>query len=349
MINGMISVVVPVYNCSKYIIDCVEMLQRQTYGNIEIILVNDGSTDDSELVCLELQDKYGNIIFLSQKNMGAAAARNQGIKHANGEYLVFVDADDSVKEDMLSKLIQHMDAMTDIVCCDYEILGMSKKEKMFDSEFSASMICEKQPLFLQLMDYTYGHEKGNATAIGVPWAKLYRSKMINEHSILFDTSLRRMQDNIFNMEAFVCARTVKYVHEYLYMYRVDHIGTYKKAGLDPEIYLKVLEARRKLFDKYEELKTPKNNEYFRKEHLNFLMMSIHNVTVSSANKRDKIVKIYNLLHEDEYVQGLGIINLDHLSLKEKLQVFLFRRKMPRLLYALYAVKYRREMDDKIKK
>lgn len=100
-----ISVIVPVYNAGKYLYQCIESLISQTYSNLEIILVNDGSNDDSEKICLQFVDKDQRVHYIHQDNAGAAAARNNGINHATGDYIGFVDSDDYIDADMYETLL----------------------------------------------------------------------------------------------------------------------------------------------------------------------------------------------------------------------------------------------------
>ena len=212
----LVSVIIPVYNCAKYISDLLENLVNQTYRNLEIILIDDGSKDNSADICKTWEKKHSNIHYFYQENGGAAKARNNGLEHANGAYIMFVDGDDQVKSTIVEELMNNIDENVDIVCCSYEILGTGKHELMFPSSIIATSIKEKEPFYLQLMDYTYGHGPECATAIGVPWGKIFRRELIEKNSIRFDTSLRRMQDNIFIMEAFYHARKVVYLPLFLY-------------------------------------------------------------------------------------------------------------------------------------
>ncbi|MGE4284436.1 MAG: glycosyltransferase family 2 protein [Clostridia bacterium] len=103
--NPKISIIVPVYNVEKYIGRCVESLLAQTYKNIEILLINDGSTDNSLALCKELEAKYQNIIkVLNQENKGQSSARNYGLQNISGEFIGFVDSDDWIEKDMYEYL-----------------------------------------------------------------------------------------------------------------------------------------------------------------------------------------------------------------------------------------------------
>lgn len=104
--NNLISIIVPVYNAEAYLEKCVESLINQTYRNIEIILINDGSNDSSERICLKFANEDKRVKYFKQSNSGAAAARNKGLDNASGNYIGFVDSDDFVDEDMFEVLLK---------------------------------------------------------------------------------------------------------------------------------------------------------------------------------------------------------------------------------------------------
>ena len=98
------SFIVPVYNTSKYLKKCLDSLVKQTFKDFEIIIVNDGSTDNSSNIISKYQDTYRNIKVINQKNQGLSMARNNGVKEANGEYLIFIDSDDYVEKNLLKEV-----------------------------------------------------------------------------------------------------------------------------------------------------------------------------------------------------------------------------------------------------
>ena len=116
-----VSVIVPVYNVEKYIDKCLESLVNQTLKDIEIIIVNDGSTDNSIKIVEEYKEKYKNkIIYLEKENGGLSDARNYGIQYAKGEYIAFLDSDDYVDRKMYEKLYNKaIENNSDIVECDF--------------------------------------------------------------------------------------------------------------------------------------------------------------------------------------------------------------------------------------
>ena len=116
----MISVIVPVYNVEEYLEECLESIKRQTYTDIEVILVNDGSTDRSKEICERYCEKDSRFKLVSQENKGQSVARNLGMAESKGEFISFVDSDDVLKEDMLEQLMKQMTSEDiDIVECWY--------------------------------------------------------------------------------------------------------------------------------------------------------------------------------------------------------------------------------------
>lgn len=104
--NPLVSVVVPVYNVEKYLSVCVDSLLRQQYKNIEIFLIDDGSTDSSGEICDKYSSKYQNVKVFHKNNSGLGYTRNYGLKRISGEYVTFVDSDDYVENDLIQKLIE---------------------------------------------------------------------------------------------------------------------------------------------------------------------------------------------------------------------------------------------------
>ncbi len=118
MKNELISVVVPIYNVEKYLKKCINSIISQTYSNLEIILVNDGSTDNSKKICNEFAYEDDRILVINKENGGLSSARNSGIEIAKGEYIVFIDSDDYIEIDMIENLYKGcVDNGAQIACC----------------------------------------------------------------------------------------------------------------------------------------------------------------------------------------------------------------------------------------
>ena len=129
--NILVSIVVPIYNAENYLTKCIYSIIKQTYKNIEIILVNDGSTDNSLKICetFALNDK--RIIIISQKNMGVSTARNIGINVAKGEYISFVDSDDTIEDNYIQELVDNSNSgKVDVVICGYNDIYTNNKSHL---------------------------------------------------------------------------------------------------------------------------------------------------------------------------------------------------------------------------
>lgn len=116
--SGLVSIIIPVYNCEKYLDKCLSSVIAQSYQKLEIIVINDGSNDNSGKMIQEYADNYANILPINQANSGVSAARNNGIEKASGEYLLFVDGDDYLETEYIKKLVEAAQRnASDLVIC----------------------------------------------------------------------------------------------------------------------------------------------------------------------------------------------------------------------------------------
>ena len=128
----MISVIVPVYNVEEYLEECLESIRQQTYTDIEVILVNDGSTDGSRKICERYYEKDNRFKLINQENQGQSVARNRGVKESIGQYIMFVDSDDVINTNVLEVLLPYMKTDVDIVECRM----VRNKEELNSNEIS---------------------------------------------------------------------------------------------------------------------------------------------------------------------------------------------------------------------
>lgn len=135
----MISVIVPVYNVEKYLEECLDSIQNQTYSDIEVILVNDGSTDKSKVICDRYCEDDNRFQLLNQENQGLSAARNNGVAASTGEFIAFVDSDDIILSNYLETLMHYMREDVDIVESQFTI---SKEEFLAESYKELTILFE---------------------------------------------------------------------------------------------------------------------------------------------------------------------------------------------------------------
>ena len=202
-----ISVIIPVYNIEKYLSQCVESIISQTYEDLEIILIDDGSTDNSPQICNEFAKKDKRIIVIHKANGGAASARNTGLRRATGECLAFVDSDDYLEEDTLSKLAGAMSRTgADIVECAFanEFLDKTVDTISYTEEIEFSTT-EYLKCFLK-----------NWTC-GLACNKLFKKEVLKG---VFYEEGHQIDDEFFTYQGVINATKIVYIPDILYHYRM---------------------------------------------------------------------------------------------------------------------------------
>ncbi|SFS97757.1 glycosyltransferase family 2 protein [Sphingobacterium wenxiniae] len=169
----LISVIIPIYNVEAYLRECLDAVINQSYTNLEIILINDGSTDSSSLICEEYAKVDHRIVIINQENAGPSAARNSGLEKSTGAYIAFIDSDDAVHSDLFTVLYNKIEH-ADIAVCDY-LRFEDKIPITVTAPMNVDTVeikkCSGREMNLSLFD-----NKVNLLAI-VVWAKLYRRQL----------------------------------------------------------------------------------------------------------------------------------------------------------------------------
>jgi len=325
-----ISIVITAYNVENYILECLTSIINQDYDSYEVLVIDDGSTDNTSNICLEMQNKDSRIKYIRQNNQGVSVARNTGIEKACGKYICFVDGDDYLPQHAISNLVREIDEDFDIVCGDYIAFGIDykKNEVFFTDQFIADDFSNKKLLFKQLMNGNYGRtDKSNATAIGVPWGKLYKLDFLLDNKLFFDPELKRMQDNIFNMHSFDKAHKIKYVHECCYAYRIAHVKAFG-FGTPLNIWEKILEERNRFSQKHKnewDLELIHSQQYEE----NIALISSIGYIVTHFEKKE----IYNELEKLRNCKIYSNVSKYHFS-KCSIKFFPIRALMKMRLYRL---------------
>lgn len=207
--NPLISIIVPTYNVEKYIRTCIESILAQTYRNVEVIIVNDGSTDQSLAVISDLICSHHNVKVINQKNQGLSVARNTGIDVATGKYITFVDADDKIMPGFVSSLYQIADKTgADIVRGSFrDFNGNIPKDWVPD--FNVPTNCGT----IVLDQFLSSHISF------VVWSSIYRLDFINSNHIRFTPGIL-LEDGDFTTRAYMLAKLVATSPEPNYAYRI---------------------------------------------------------------------------------------------------------------------------------
>lgn len=211
----LISLVVPVYNCEKYVGECIESILSQDYSNIELILVNDGSKDNSKNIIEDYSKKDKRIKIINQENSGVSSARNNGMKISKGKYIGFIDADDYVEKDYVSyyyKIIKKNNAEIALTPMPRKFNEENKrKEHNYDKDFVEVWTGAKAAE--NMLYYN---------VVIAPWNKIISKELIENNNIKFNEKLAFGEGFNFSVDCFQRANKVAVGHKKVYNYRVDN-------------------------------------------------------------------------------------------------------------------------------
>ncbi len=190
----LVSVVVPVYNAEKFLKECIQSIVAQTYQNIELLLIDDGSTDASGEICNEFVAVDSRVCHYKSANYGVSTARNKGIDLAKGKYICFIDADDLLERDYIEKLYSEIQKNhTDISFCNYQYVYGNKKLK------KAPRIAAGKYTFRDIADIAIDDGTISGMLFGSVWGAIYNADKIKNHKIYFDSSIKCNEDGLFNL------------------------------------------------------------------------------------------------------------------------------------------------------
>lgn len=198
-----VSIIIPVYNSKKYLKECIQSILFQSYENIEVIIVDDGSTDGSKELLDKIAQKYNNIYVIHQSNKGVSVARNIGLRLATGDYIVFADADDRYKSNAIENLLKYSEY--DLVCGSYE--------QIEDGKLKLKVYEEKTYELENIIDL----ERDVASA---PWGKLYKHDIIIRNNIEFPVDIPCGEDTCFfiryltYINTAICIKSIIYKYNY---------------------------------------------------------------------------------------------------------------------------------------
>lgn len=186
----MISIIIPVYNAASYLDKCIESILHQKYKDFELLLINDGSTDNSGDICDAFALKDNRISVFHQQNQGVSAARNLGIEQAKGEWLQFIDSDDWIENDFLLNNVSRISQKKDFVVSGYKI-----DECIKQYEFHLEECSFEEDKFLGGIKYIYKRD-----CLGMNWNKLFHRETIISNNIRFNPNLNYGEDELFVLE-----------------------------------------------------------------------------------------------------------------------------------------------------
>lgn len=235
----LISTIIPVYNCEKYLSRAVESVIAQSdFDEIELILVDDGSRDNSGMICDEYAGKYENIITIHQKNSGVSVARNKGMEISSGKWISFVDSDDYIKEDFYVKLLSAESA--DLICCN-----ISSNESMSNT---LQDFFKKSHYVKDEFNTTVYSAMANYTSFFPCWNKIYLKSIIDDNNLQFAPGVKLGEDMMFVFDYVKFIESFTFVDEPLYFYYINPNNTTCVVNKGFEAYLEQYKWQYKYFN-----------------------------------------------------------------------------------------------------
>lgn len=214
----LVSFVVPVYNAEKYLEQCIESILNQSYDRVELILVNDGSTDCSGDICNAYENKDPRVKVIHQDNAGPSVARNRGIDAVTGEYIQFVDADDHIASHMTKVLVETLSDEFQLVICGYELITKEENRVISSKNFSFY----KPGNYLKEDFLKHFGEIYQDYYIHYNWNKLYVAELIQKNGIRFDQDVIRGEDLLFNLQYLDYCKKIAIISDFLYYYTTSN-------------------------------------------------------------------------------------------------------------------------------
>lgn len=331
-----VSIIMPVYNCERFIADSINSVLSQTYTNFELIIIDDGSKDNSRKIIKEYALKDERIKAFYNENHGVSYTRNYGIDHADGEYIAFIDADDIYNKRYLEEMCRVIkNENADLVCCDYEM----------GYKLSDWKIINRTTLNISKKFNEKAFEHVSEIGLGINiWTKLFSKETANRYNIRFNEKLSYGEDMFFCWKMFLVSKNITYLPEKLYFYRLSEDTA-------------VLRYHDSLYEKYKNsyndmLEFAKNHnlddEYFNK-YLNVSfsqrLPAIFKMELKNPINHlfDKIKRIEMICNDHQIRDGLN-------SLVDKQTIYklAYKKSIYRIYFYIYYQNLRTKIVRKIK-
>ncbi len=344
MINNMVTVVIPIYNTEKYLEKCVTSVTSQTFKDIEILLINDGSLDNSGELCDKLAKTDSRIKVIHKENGGAASVRNMGIETAKGEYIMFLDSDDWLDHDALETLVSHaITNQTDVIKFNYVREFANKQlpkrntfleERVYEGD-ECKTVCRQ---ILGLTGTEVAHPE-NMNFLASCGFNMYRTELLRKSDTRF-TNIKEIGsfvDGLFNFCVFMDVNRFEFIDKPFYHYR----KTNETAATVN--YRKNYVARQHvLFEKLKNKIFEVNEwEFFREAYNNRLVFSTMEISFNALRNKApfnvKYNEIRSVLKDETFKAAYKNFSLKYLGLKWKIYFFFIKHSLSLPTYLMTSV------------
>jgi len=341
MSNRLVSIIIPIYNAEKYLEQCLDSVVNQTYKNLEIICINDGSKDDSLEILKKYTDNDNRIVMVNQDNHGISYTRNKGIETAKGDFLVFVDSDDWIDLNTVEIALDEAENNNaDIVMWPYvkEHEASSIKKVIYQED---RIIFDNFESLKKVHVSLFGpvnealSRPENIDAISSVWGKLYRTEIVRNSFALFHdlNEIGTFEDGLFNATVFNYAKRIAYINKYFQHYRhtVSYTSGYKSKLKNQWKTLFVL--MEEIIDKYH-LDDTYTLALENRKAISIVQLSLSATADKSVGLQEKLNRINSILNDDYYYEAIRKLKINLMPIHWK--VFFICCKY-RLSFAVYVL------------
>ena len=336
-----ISIIIPAYNVQEYIKQCLKSIINQTYRNLEIIVVNDGSKDKTLDVIESVAKDDARVIVINQENQGVSAARNNALKGVDGDFVMFVDSDDWLDLDTCEVLIKEaVRENADVVMCGYvrEYKNASLPKASFDDDktvFKNEDVKNKlhRRIFGPLGNELSAPEKLNA--ITTIWGKLYKASILRDLEFVPYEEIGMCEDGYFNIFAFEKTKKAVFIKKFLYYYRKVISG----GSLTQKKEVDTFERNKKFWKKLDLLiKSKKLSDDYLKALDNRISLSlIENGISIMLNSNAKYHRLKSILNDEMYTEAINGLELKYFPLHWKIFFWFAKRRFTLGIFLLLKI------------
>lgn len=333
-LKPIMSVIVPVYNVEKYLSQCIDSILEQIFTDFELILIDDGSSDNSPQICDEYAMKDARIRVIHKENSGVSSARNAGISIATGKYITFIDSDDTVDNMFFAKAVSDIQrSNADLYICGLTMETWNNDKVVSKTDYNIEKtVCYSVRNMFENLEVSYP-----LICVCSPCCKLYSKNIIEKAKLRFDESISLGEDIYFNMHYFELCESVFFAEDIFYHYRRGNDNS-----LFSKLHKDTYEIHVKVYGKMQDVMKNKdcNKSAILRLQTMYAQMFIGCIhaffskknSSSNAEKREIIKKVSNNL----LIQNIDYKDLDK---KTKAIVFLMRKKALTIIYLIFKLWY----------
>lgn len=323
----------PTYNSEKTIENSIKSVIDQTYQNIELIIVNDGSTDNTEKIINKMISTDERIIYIYKKNGGVSSARNVGLDYATGNYISFIDSDDYYQKEMLQILMEYIkEYNSDLVSCSYE--KINDERNVPEKTFLSGGYYDKRKLEEDIYPFIIADSSLDYTIPLNIVTKLYRKNIIVKYNIRFNEKLKFGEDLLFSKEYLLHANSFYYLPNYFfYKYcNNDYSVTNSIDKKREETIFYSLNSQNDIINKFPEYNLTKQLYYYR---IRLALSTTANIIKYMKGSRNEILKEVNLVIDNEQIiEACEKVDPSNFSISKRIIYELIKRQNKNFIYIL---------------